>query len=296
MMPTSTAGTRLASVAEWREPHRRSELGPVEIAFLDESGRLQRETNEAAAQRAEELEGFVRELESSQRETERHRRAAETSRLGLQAASMVGTDHSLALLLAAEAHRRDPGPESWSALFRGLRGAGPILRLTTEVRGGLAVQRDGDTWLVVTPTEVVRLDDDLEVVDRRVLPAPSGTIRGIPRIRDGCVFWRDQSGRLWSASVNEPGDAELLADATTTFAVSASGRHLAIIGPDRVVRVTDREDQSSTWTIQPCGDATVSAMRSRLGLPSAIRAAGEPHEPFLSVGMLGDRYLVHARG
>ena len=132
---------------------------------------------------------------------------AETRRLVADAAALVDTNPDLALLLAAEAHRRDPGPIAESGLLRTLtRTEGWLGTLGAGNSYHAAEWLDDDTIVGVTETELHYFDAATHERESTVpLPAPvvldisrranvatAGSLTAIP-LADGTVALAEDS-------------------------------------------------------------------------------------------------------
>ncbi len=132
---------------------------------------------------------------------------AETRRLVADAAALVDTNPDLALLLAAEAHRRDPGPIAESGLLRTLtRTEGWLGTLGAGTSYHAAEWLDDDTIVGVTETELHYFDAATHERESTVpLPAPvvldisrranvatAGSLTAIP-LADGTVALAEDS-------------------------------------------------------------------------------------------------------
>ncbi len=115
----------------------------------------------------------------------------ETQRLALAAPELVETDPSLALLLAAEAHRRDPGPLGLGGLQRVMTRTDRFLGLLTP---GVAVEGlawlDDETLAVVGPDTIRLVDTTTRVTiasesltPMRIWPAAAAVVAASPAAR-----------------------------------------------------------------------------------------------------------------
>jgi hypothetical protein len=85
--------------------------------------------------------------------------AAETERLSADAAQLVSSDRRLALLLAAEAHRRDPGAATLGTLQRVLSHTDELLGYYGGNRSYRAVAWAGPGQLVMASADAVEIVD-----------------------------------------------------------------------------------------------------------------------------------------
>ena len=188
-------GARLENALAWADAHP-DDLHPLEREFL-EQGRVRRDEEERAEQdRAEQrlrqnrrlrlalgvvavglvgalIAGF---LAVRARNNEADARfAAETGRLVAESASILPKNRRLALLLAAEAHRRDPSVESLGALQRTLTGSLGFLGYLGQGRGYREVAfSSGDDRLVGVSRQGIDVYDlaEARLIDRIELATP----------------------------------------------------------------------------------------------------------------------------
>ena len=190
-------GPRLENALAWAETHP-DDLHPLEGEFLARS-RERRDDEERAEQ--DRVEQRIRQnrrlrlalglvavglvaaliagaLALRARNNEADARfAAETGRLLAQSASILPKNRRLALLLAVEAHRRDPSVESLGALQRALIGSLGFLGYLAQGRGyeKAAFSSDGDRLVVVGERAIDVYDvAEARLVDRIELAAPPG--------------------------------------------------------------------------------------------------------------------------
>ncbi|MFN0089729.1 MAG: AAA family ATPase [Acidimicrobiales bacterium] len=147
-------GGRLESAQVWAAEHP-SGLNQAETAFLSASTERQRAERAATRRQVRRLRGALAgvgvvavlallagllavrqqrradgEAALARRQSERadaSAEQAETRRLVADAAALVGQNRDVALLLASEAYRRDPGPQTLAGLQRVLTSTGPYL-------------------------------------------------------------------------------------------------------------------------------------------------------------------------
>lgn len=134
-------GGRLETAEVWAEDHR-SDLNPLETAFIHASREAdrRRQAGDARSRRrlrrllvgvaAVALVALVAGTLAFQQRTRAQSKAsqAETERLAATAATLAVTNQRAAILMAAEAYRRDPGPKTLGAIQRVLVGATGLQR------------------------------------------------------------------------------------------------------------------------------------------------------------------------
>ena len=155
--------------------------------------------------------------------------AAETARLGGDAGFVVESDRQLALLMAIETYRRDPGIEGLSALQRVLVDAGPYLgNLAAGHRYREVSWVTDDRLVAVSDREVHLLDATTGDVTVLPIEPPSAPIGG-EDVTLAVIRAHTPAGL---AAVATAGDAIVLVDvldgSVETFAAAAGSRALAI--------------------------------------------------------------------
>ena len=134
-------GSRLESAAAWRAQHP-SDLNEVEAAFVDASIEYETRLRRAEARSQRRVRRLLvgvaciavvaiaaGSLAFQQRSRARaEARQAETERLAASASTLGVTNQRAALLVAAEAYRRDPGPRTLGAIQRVLVSAAGLQR------------------------------------------------------------------------------------------------------------------------------------------------------------------------
>lgn len=169
------------------------------------------------------------------------RAVAETRRLTADAPNVVLADRQVGLLLAAEAYRREPGPETLGALQRVLLRAGPFLGVLGAGEQYLAAvwAPDGSTVYAARADGVDALDVGTGQVDARYQGAagtglaisPSGKLIAVSTGSAGVALLDARSGdREWSLSTDAP---------VLTVEFDPSGRVLATGDRDGWLRLWD---------------------------------------------------------
>ena len=210
-----------------------------------------------ADRQAELAQGNAADAIDAQRSAERERdradaqtELAETRRMVADATSLVGDNPDLAMLLAAEAYRREETPLTLSGLQRVLSQTGPYLG---TIANGETFLRAG--WLAdgtivgLRESQVVFFDPATnEVLDTVDLPVPPG----LPAIAfgenvvavglgDGSVFLID-NGQTEVFSIG--------ADAISAIDFSSDGNSIAIGDTSGAVTLFDRSTNSRLWSTQ----------------------------------------------
>ena len=277
-------GARLDAALDWQDRHR-DDASEIENEFLDASNQHQNEVTEAKERHTAELEQLVQELHEEHHRLEQSRAYAETSRLALQATSMVGTDRSLALLLAVEAARRGDTTETRSALQRALRGSGPILRFFETISSVIAVDWEATGHFVVaTATSLIRLDERGVVVERAELPISATDSSHCFQFSEDLAGWIGVDGGAYIAPVRNLANAYRIKGRAVSLSISAATRRVAVVRPDRALDLFDLNTGSLLWTVPGHPALTQGELRSALGLAS-IKVGGAQDHP-LKIGFV----------
>lgn len=209
---------------------------------------------------------------------------AETGRLAALSSTLGTDDPVLAMLLAAEAARRQPGPEAWGALQQALVAADATLGYLFSDAPIRKVRFDGDRVVGVSTDAVTVWDARThQQLERWELPVPVAQPRyaGDPydpiSMRDGLVAWVAEGA---TAYVMELGgeEREVLHDADNVL-ISDDGEHLAaatLTGDVTLFRLPSLE---VVWTAP--GDGT----RNQLDGAVAVGITPPP-EPYASLPVL----------
>lgn len=207
---------------------------------------------------------------------ERAKAVAEVRRLTADAPNVVRADREVGLLLAAEAHRRAPGPETLGALQRVLVGAGSFLGLL-----GAGEQYRAAVWALDGTTVYAGKADGVDLLD-----VSSGQVETLYSGSAGASMTLSPSGDLLAVSTESSGVA--LLDTRTgarTVVVSSDAPILAVeFDPTgRTLATGDRGGWLRLWDVAS-GEEIGSGTRahpetSNEDLPLGVRfPEGARHE------------------
>ncbi len=192
---------------------------------------------------------------------------AETSRLAATAQNLVNDDRRLALLLAVEAHERDPGShETLGALRDALAGATPLIR---HLRSGVAYRDlewvEAGLLMAVTVDGVELIDVETgETTIGLTLPQPEayaaqGSTRGGRfSAADGptaIVATEDRRAQVLSIRDLEPRFSLEVASDISSVTVLPGGERVAVATRDQAVHVFDAQSGDEVWSVD-LGDDT----------------------------------------
>jgi len=213
---------------------------------------------EAQAALASERE---REAVVAQADAERTAFDAETRRLAADAVALVDTNPDVALLLAAEAHRRDPTPETVAGLQGVLTATGPYLgaigRGENFLAGGWL---DDGTIVGLTETSVRFHDGEThELIEVHELSAPVATPAATATVAVAfdavgslvAVGSEDGSVTVIEASGGSDLSSEVLNVSQTAISAvefDPDRRLLAVGDFDGRVHLVDRMNSSTRWS------------------------------------------------
>ena len=187
---------------------------------------------------------------------------SETRRLAADAAQLVETDRRLALLLAAEAHRRDPGVESLGALQQALVGSDNLIGY---IGGGTSYDAvafaDHGTIAAATPLAIEawsiatnELTGTLPIRNASVLAtSPDGRLLAAGS-SSGFTLWPAASWNMESAETLNSGEVQALAFNPDGTLVAAGHR-------DGVVRVFSTATYEEVLTIDAHIEQSLADLR-----------------------------------
>ncbi len=248
-------GGRLDAAAEWADQHR-NDLAPDEVDFLEASRALRevelREQAERATAREKQNQRLRRSLTvvgvlaimavlasgfafqqwdsagARADEAAEARAAAETRRLISDAGQLAPTNRRVALLLAAEGYRRDPGPAALGGLQSVLTDSISFLGFLASDIAFNDVAWTGNGDLVGTHSTGVTL---LTPEGERLLDIPFSGAQSLAVSSDDtlvAVSGRDTTVRIFDLRTGEPAAAPLFhGAAVTSMAFSDSGGRFA---------------------------------------------------------------------
>ena len=217
------------------------------------------EARDEARAQAELASAREKDASAAQQVAEQVAFEAETRRLIADAATLVETNPDVALLLAAEAHRRSPGPQSLGGLQAVLASTGPYLGAIGRDETFLAADwLDDGTIVGLTETALQLYDGDTRaLVGEHQLPAPvaknlewrvafdtSGAL-AVAGLADGSVLVVRNGGE-------EGGTAEVLratAASVSAVALSGDGGLLAVGDWDGAVMMIELSSGEQRWRV-----------------------------------------------
>ena len=206
---------------------------------------------------------------------------AETGRMVAEAEQLVATNPRVALLLAAETHRREPGPRTLGALQRVLTGTGELLGyLGGGTRYGALRWLDEDRIAAARAGAIDvfgedgRIANSIPIAGATVLvPTPDGSALGV--IAEGTA----SVVQLASGSLSGPfSPSSPTGGSAQALAWSADGGELAVGSSGGEVVVYDTATWKETWRQIAHPERTLA----ELNLPNTI-AETAPHLPLASV-------------
>ena len=292
-------GARLESSLAWAEAHP-GDLNPLEREFLDSGCAVRAEEERAERDRADQQARQNRRLRIAlgvvaiglmvavaagllalrARNSEAEARSqAETGRLVAESASVLPKNRRLALLLAAEAHRRDPSVAALGALQRALVGTSGFLGYLGRERGykEVAFSPDGERLVTVgrAGIEIHRLAESRLIgrIDLAGPPAAAAVTGGVAAVATGSVVrLYDLASRRELRRLQHPA-------AVTALAVSPRRDRLASGGADGRVVVWSPTSGAAVREIRahttPIGELAFSSDGALLAsAPSSVERAG----------------------
>lgn len=212
---------------------------------------------------------------------------SETRRLGVEAATRARNNPQLALLLATEAYRRDPGAESLGALQRALTGTGNFLGVESAGRRTNKVDWLDDHRIAVAGADGVYVQDLL--TNRITTDYPTLSVASLPIVGDGtraviplAAFSADRAAVTPTGSPKEVRIVRLdhvdtmvvrlsNVDAVQGIAFSPDGTAIATIDVGGQVSLFDVMTGRLRWRVA----AHPEFVNSQLTLPPGLAASPE---------------------
>ncbi|MGD9753532.1 MAG: BTAD domain-containing putative transcriptional regulator, partial [Acidimicrobiia bacterium] len=179
-------GGRLERAEQWATQHD-DRLNEHEAAFLTAATARRHQEQRSARRQVRRLRGVLATVVvvacfavlagmvalGQQRRAETAAADAETRRLVADAAVLIGENRDVALLLAAEAYRRAPGPQTLAGLQRVLTASGPYLGTYGAGSDYVGVAALDDATVVGLTRDTLDFFDPTSAALRRSVPLPA---------------------------------------------------------------------------------------------------------------------------
>jgi DNA-binding CsgD family transcriptional regulator len=201
--------------------------------------------------------------------------AAETGRLAALVPTLARTSPALSLLLAAEAERRAPNPETWGALLQALVAADSVVGFLPSTEPLREVFYDGSGGLVgVSDTTVTTWAVDTHrPTHHTVLPVP---VRPPVYVDDhqvpvafasGTVAWVGDDERAHVLDVESGTHRTVTASEADNVALDSSAERLVVATRAGDVTMYRLPELTVAWSVGGTGPRSVKAAGEEAGIP-----------------------------